>query len=116
MSNKDETSIRRGTNNVFADLGYTDPDNHLLKAQLVSRINEIMRQQKLTQTQAANITGLSQPDVSRLLKGQFREVSVERIMRILTRLGCEVDIVIKLPGQAPSGSVIHLQTAQSQAV
>lgn len=55
-------------------------------------------------------------DVSRLLKGQFREISVERIMRILTRLGCEVDIVIKLPGRTLSGSVIHLQHAQSEAV
>lgn len=116
MSDQDDTSIRRGSNNVFADLGYSDPDTHLLKAQLVSRIDELIREQKLTQSQAAQMIGISQPDVSRLLKGQFREVSVERIMRILTRLGCEVDIVIKLPGQSPAGSVIHLQRTQSEAV
>jgi predicted XRE-type DNA-binding protein len=116
MSNKENASIKRGTKNVFADLGYADAATHLLKAQLVSRIDDIVREQKLTQTQAAQIMGLSQPDVSRLLKGQFREISVERIMRILTRLGCEVDIVIKPPGCTVEGSVIHLQQAQSEAV
>ncbi len=113
MSHKGDTSIRRGSKNVFADLGYSDPETHLLKAQLVSRISEIVRKQKLTQTQAAQIMGLSQPDVSRLLKGQFRDVSVERIMRLLTRLGCTVDIVIKQPGRKLAGSVIHLQQIQA---
>ncbi len=100
---------------MFADLGQADAATHLLKAQLVSRINEIMREQKLTQTQAAEIIGLSQPDVSRLLKGQFRDVSVERIMRILTRIGCDVDIVIKRSG-SPKGSVIHFAQAQAEAM
>ena len=77
---------------MFADLGYAHPDTHLLKAQLVSRIDEILNEQKLTQIEAAKIMGLSQPDVSRLLKGQFREISVERIMRLLVRLGCKIDI------------------------
>lgn len=116
MTNKSETKIQHGSNNVFADLGYSDPGTHLLKAQLVSRIDEVIYEQKLTQTQAAQIMGVSQPDVSRLLKGQFRDVSVERIMRMLTRLGCKVDIVIKAPGHKIAGSVIHLQLAQTEAV
>jgi branched-chain amino acid transport system permease protein len=53
-----------------------------------------------------------QPDISRLLKGQFREISVERIMRLLTRLGCEVDIVIKPPGRKRASSIIHLKVAR----
>jgi len=65
------------------------------------------------QTQAAQLMGLSQPDVSRLLKGQFRDVSVERIMRMLTRLGCKVDIVIKEPGRKKVSSVIHLEEARA---
>ena len=116
MSNKENTNIRRGSKNVFADLGYSDPDTHLLKAQLVNRIDDILSEQKLTQTEAAKIMGLSQPDVSRLLKGQFREMSVERIMRILMRLGCKVDIVIKPPGRKGAGSLIHLQQSQLEAV
>lgn len=116
MSKNVDISIRRGSKNIFADLGYSDPATHMLKAQLVSRIVEIISEQKLTQSQAAKIIGLSQPDISRLLNGQFREVSVERIMRDLTRLGCEVDIVLKLPGRKRSGSVIHLLPTKAEAV
>lgn len=56
--------------------------------------------------------GLIQPDVSRLLNGQFRDVSVERLMRLLTRLGCEVDIIVRPPGErAAPRDTIHLQAA-----
>jgi predicted XRE-type DNA-binding protein len=111
--NKNDSGIQYGSGNVFADLGYGEPDMHLLKAQLVSRIDEIMTERKLTQMQAAQTMGISQPDISRLLKGQFREVSVERIIRLLTRLGCEVDIVIKQPGRKRASSIIHLKMARS---
>jgi predicted XRE-type DNA-binding protein len=116
MKKTEDTSVRRSSKNIFADLGYSDPTTHLLKAQLVSRIVEIINEQKLTQIQAAKIIGLSQPDISRLLNGQFREVSVERIMRILTRLGCEVDIVLKPSGHKRSAAVIHLLPTKAEAV
>lgn len=96
----DDTEIRHGTGNVFADLNFPDPEAHLLKAGLVARMIAIIRDKSLTQTQAAQLMGLSQPDVSRLLKGQFRDLSLERILRLLTRLGCEVEILVKSPGAA----------------
>lgn len=95
MRRKEDTSIRRGTKNVFADLGFPDAETHLLKAELMSRVQDILEERRLTQTEAAKITGVSQPDLSRMLKGRFRDVSVERIIRMLTKLGCEVDIVVK---------------------
>ena len=98
----DDTTIRPGTKNVFADLGYADPETHLLKAGLVTRIREIVVESNLTQVEAAERMGLSQPDVSRLLRGQFRDVSVERLMRMLTKLGCHVDIVVRSQGH-PKG-------------
>ena len=52
----------------------------MLKAQLVNRMHEIMRDRKLTQTQAAHTIGMSQPDISRLLN--FREWKGERIERL----------------------------------
>ena len=94
------SSIRRGTKNVFADLGFPDAETHLLKAELVTRIQGVITKQNLNQTAAAKRMGLSQPDVSRLLSGQFRDVSVERLMRLLTRLGCDVDITIRNHGKA----------------
>jgi predicted XRE-type DNA-binding protein len=112
MKTKQNTEIVRGTNNVFADLGFADAETHLLKAKLVNRIQKAITAQKLTQVAAAKRMGLSQPDVSRLLNGQFREISVERLMRLLTRLGCDVDITIRTRGKrVMPRDTIHLQAA-----
>jgi len=64
----------------------------------VTRTQGIITVQELTQVPAAKRMGLGQPDVSQLLNGQFRDVSVERLMRLLTRLGCDVDITIRNHG------------------
>lgn len=87
--------IERGSGNVFADLGLPDADTHLLKAELVTRIDRIIRQRGLKQVEAAKLMGLSQPDVSRLMRGDFQEYSLERLLRLLTRLGRDVDIKIR---------------------
>ena len=85
---------------------------NLLKAGLVTRLREIISKSKLTQVETAERMGLSQPDVSRLLRGQFRNVSVG-LMRMLTKLGYDVDIVVRGHGQAKAkGDTIYLQ-AQS---
>jgi predicted XRE-type DNA-binding protein len=103
------TTIKRGSQNVFADLGFPDAETHLLKAGLVTRIRDTISEQKLTQTEAAKRMGLSQPDVSRMVRGQFREISVERLMHSLTRLGFDVDIVVRASGQLPKAhDTIHL--------
>ena len=67
----------------------------MLKAELVSRIDAIIRRRGLKQVEAAKLLGLSQPDVSRLLRGRFREYSMERLLRLLTALGRDVNIVIR---------------------
>ena len=86
---------KRPPANVFADLGLPEADTHMVKAQLVARLQQVIRSRKLTQVRAAELMSVSQPDVSRMLKGQFQQVSVERLMTCLARLGCEVDIVVK---------------------
>ena len=110
---KDSVAVR-GTGNVFADLGYADADTHLLKAGLISRIHDVVIDLKLTQSEAAKRMGISQPDVSRLLSGQFRDISVERLMRMLTKLGCSVDIVVRERGRkSKPKDTIHLQASLS---
>src|SRR6185295_14759551 len=109
MSTKKQPKIRRGTGNIFADLGLPDADTHLLKAQLVSRLQDILDDLKITQTEAARIVGVSQPDISRILKGRFRDVSVERTMQMLARLGCDVDIVVKPRGRKKAFGPIRVE-------
>ena len=100
-----EMKIERGSGNVFADLGHPDAETHLLKAELVTRIDQIIRQRGLKQVEAAQLLGLSQPDVSRLLRGNFREYSVERLLRLLTALGRNVEIVIREPRSQRQGQL-----------
>ena len=81
--------------NVFADIGVADAEEHLIKAGLVVKIDQIIRRRGLTQTAAAEAMGIDQPKVSAMLAGQFRGYSVERLMRFLVALGQDVQIVVK---------------------
>jgi predicted XRE-type DNA-binding protein len=103
----DET-ITRGTDNVFADLGFPDAASHKLKAELVTQIRALVGERQLNQAEAGSIMGISQPEVSRLFKGRFREVSVERLMGMLQRLDCDVDIVVNPMSSRLKFGAIHL--------
>lgn len=110
MSDTDVT-VHEGTENVFADIGVPNAEAHLLKAQLVSRMLETMRDQGLTQVKAAALMGITQPEISRMSRGHFRDVSADRLMTLLRRLGCEVDIVVRPKGREDAYATIHLQPA-----
>jgi predicted XRE-type DNA-binding protein len=84
-----------GSGNVFADIGLPNAEEHLVKAQLVYKISRIMKDRRLTQVEAAGIFGVKQPDVSKMLRGDFRQFSVERLLNFLVALGHDVDIVVK---------------------
>jgi predicted XRE-type DNA-binding protein len=95
MSQGKEDKVRRGGSNVFADLGLPDAENQLIKAQLVSRMMDIMKARKLTQTAVAQIIGISQPDVSNLIRGRFRGYSIDRLMGFLVALDQDVEIIVR---------------------
>ena len=103
--NASDPTVERGSGNVFATLDLPDADAHLLKAEIVGRIDAIVRQRGIAQTEAARLLGLSQPDVSQLLRGDFREYSLERLLRLLTKLGRDIDIVIRHPRSATGGKL-----------
>jgi predicted XRE-type DNA-binding protein len=84
-----------GSGNVFADIGAANADEHLVKAQLVYKIDLLLKERGLKQADAADLFGIKQPDVSNMLRGHFRQFSVERLMRFLVALGHDVDIVVK---------------------
>jgi predicted XRE-type DNA-binding protein len=81
--------------NVFADLGLPDADEILAKAELAIKIADILRQRRLTQTQAAAILGVDQPKVSALIRGRLSGFSIERLLRFLLLLGADISIMIK---------------------
>ena len=87
--------VEMGTSNVYVDLGYGDANEMLIKAQLVTKIAEIIKRKGLTQTQAAELLGMPQPKLSNLVRGRFRGFSERRLMDCLTKLGRDVQIVVK---------------------
>jgi predicted XRE-type DNA-binding protein len=80
--------------NVYAQLGFPDAAEMLVKAQLVTKIAEILRQRGWSQQQAAKVLGLTQPKLSKMLRGQFRGISEMKMMDCLVRLGRPVKIVV----------------------
>jgi predicted XRE-type DNA-binding protein len=90
-----EIGIEQGSGNVYADLGLANAEEMLVKAKLAAKISEIIRHRHLTQGQAAEIVGLTQPKLSGMLRGQFRGISESRMIDCLNRLGRDVEIVVK---------------------
>ena len=97
--------IRKSGGNVFADIGIADPETHALKAALVHRIATLIKRENMTQADAAERMGISQPDVSKMLRGQFRPFSLERLMRFLNALGQDVEIAVKAPKRRRRGKL-----------
>lgn len=95
----DDTTITRSNGNVYADAGLPDADSQLVKAGLVSRLDDIIRERGMSQREAARALGVAQPDLSNILRGRFRGVSVERLMRMLGACGCDVSIVVTEEGR-----------------
>ena len=104
----DDISITESSGNIFEDLGFSheEAEEELLKAQLGAEIFSILQSRHLTQTEAAKILGVKQPEISRLKKGKFSYYSVERLMRFLERLSCEVSIHIVRPERDEAERVI----------
>src|SRR5258707_13830866 len=84
-----------GSRNVFKDLGIPNAEEHFVKAQLVFKIDTLMKERDLKQVEAADLLGIKQPDVSKMLRGGFRQFSVERLLRFLVALDQDVEIVVK---------------------
>ncbi len=105
------TAVETGNGNVFADFVLADADAHIVKAELVTRIDAIVRQRGITQAEATPLLGLSQSELFRLLRGDFRAFLLERLLRLLTTLGHDIDTVIRQPRSA-SGRKLRIAASQ----
>ena len=100
--------IQRGSGNVFADLGLPNPDEELFKADLVLQFIRVMHQRGLTQARAAQLLGVSQSNVSRLIHGHYEDFSIDRLLRFLTALGVDVEIVLTLTASVSGGTRVRV--------
>ena len=93
------------TKSAYEELGFPDSPEMLVKAQLVMKIAKILSDRGWSQQQAAKIMGLTQPKLSKMLRGQFRGISEAKLMDCLIRLGCEVKIVVRPKRRSAAGRV-----------
>ena len=108
---RESLGITRGSMNVFEDLGYPDAAERQAKLRLAYALNQVLEEQDLTQTAAAQLLGLTQPKVSALRHYKLAGFSVERLMTLLTVLDQDVDIVIKRKPRSRSAARISVVAA-----
>lgn len=110
------TDFQESSGNVFADLGLPDPDEHLAKAQLASRINDIIDDLSLTQSEVAKLLGVDQPKVSALMRGRLAGFSLARLFGFLNALHYDVQIVIKRKPRSKSAHTFVAPERKRKAV
>ena len=97
-----------GSGNVFKDIGVPNAEEHLIKAQLVLKIDTIIKKRGLKQVEAADLFGVRQPDISKMLRGEFRQFSVERLLRFLVALDQDVAIIVKPHRDRKNAPSLHV--------
>lgn len=85
----------QGAGNVLVDLGFDDAEELSAKAALALKLNELIEQLGLSQTEAAAVTGMTQPKISQVRRYKLQNISLERLMRALVSLGQHVEIVVE---------------------
>jgi predicted XRE-type DNA-binding protein len=109
---KKPLEVTEGSGNVFADLGFPDPEKTQAKARLASRIVDIVEQRGLTQTEASELLGIDQPQVSKLLRGHLSGFSADRLLRFLMALDQDVEIVIRPKPEFHAHGQINVTAAE----
>lgn len=94
MTRKTET-VTAGTRDVFQDLGFKDAAERKLRVQLAMRVNELVKERKLTQAKVSKLFGISQPHVSELKHFKLSRFSSERLMHFITLLDRDIEILIR---------------------
>jgi predicted XRE-type DNA-binding protein len=92
----DDVDIVRGSDNPFQDAGLVDPDTKLMKADLAATIMRILRERNLSGARAAGLAGVAEADISRIRNADLNRFTIDRLVRILNRLDCEVQVAITL--------------------
>ncbi|TPN41188.1 MULTISPECIES: helix-turn-helix transcriptional regulator [unclassified Mesorhizobium] len=91
----EDITAEMSSGNVFADLGFDNPEEELLKAKLAREIRAIIKRRRLTQAKSAELLGMKQPDVSAIVTGRTGKFSIDRLVRCLDRLDYKVDVVVR---------------------
>jgi predicted XRE-type DNA-binding protein len=111
---EEDLPVRASSGNLFADLGRPDAEEALTRVRLAQQIAEVIERKGLNQTDAAALMGLDQPKVSALVRGRLSGFSTDRLLRCLTLLGQDVEIVVRdKPSHHPQAHISVIVAAHA---
>ena len=102
---KRKRDYEESSGNVFADLGFSNSKQELLKAKLTVEIYKLLKKRGITQTEAAKLLGTTQAQVSALMRCKPVSVSVGRLMEFLNVLGQDVQVTVKPAARRRTGDM-----------
>jgi predicted XRE-type DNA-binding protein len=111
MKSKKTEPVDAGSGNVFVDLGFADAEERKLRVQLAMQVNELTAARRLTQARAALLFGIPQPHVSELKNYKLSRFSSERLLRFVTLLDRDVEIVIRPKAKGHVSGVVSVSVA-----
>ena len=91
----EETLFEESSGNVFADLGFENADEMLMRGKIGIQVIRLLRQRSLKQREIAKLLGIAQPEVSHLMKGEFQRFSEGKLLMFLKRLDTEITLHIR---------------------
>ena len=103
-----DTTIRKGSGNVYKDMGFSNAEEMQAKAALVSRIIVILKKKKWTQEEASAVLGIPQPKISLLSRGQFSGFSIGKLINLLSKLNQDIEIIVRNRSHSTKHSVGHV--------
>ena len=108
---KKRETVAAGTGDVFVDLGFADAGERKLRVQLALRVNDLISERHLTQAKAAALFGIPQPHVSELKNYKLSRFSSERLMRFITLLDRDVEILIRPKAKGHTSGLVSVLVA-----
>jgi len=111
MRSKKTEPVDAGSGNVFVDLGFADAEERKLRVQLAMQVNELTAARRLTQARVALLFGIPQPHVSELKNYKLSRFSSERLLRFVTLLDRDVEIVIRPKAKEHASGVVSVSVA-----
>ena len=112
---ENDTAVCVGSNNIFADIGCSDPDDMMVKSKLVMQIEKEIKIRGLTQAQASKLIGIPQPKISKIFNGNFRDISEDKLFHCLKTLGYDVNISVKKHSDSHQNNMVSGYTTLSFA-
>lgn len=91
-----EPEYTKSSGNVFKDLGVEDDkaENLKIRADLMISLRRFIKENGLTQEEAADFFGVSQPRISDLVNCKIEKFSIDTLVNMITKTGAEVDLKV----------------------